>query len=100
MDEHLRRTKKVFNKLSKLLPNRTSDQCRSHHQKLQISAGSELPEDIIEHLKEKIKNKKEKARIKTTEKEGNDLKVQGFIITTTASKEIRVILNGINVDLW
>lgn len=34
--EKARRTTKVFFRLSKILKKRTPDQCRSHHQKLQM----------------------------------------------------------------
>lgn len=34
--EKTRRTTKVFFRLSKILKKRTPDQCRSHHQKLQM----------------------------------------------------------------
>jgi hypothetical protein len=35
-NEQNRRKNKVFYRLSKILKKRTPDQCRSHHQKLQI----------------------------------------------------------------
>ena len=51
--EKARRTLKVFHRLSKILKKRTPDQCRSHHQKLQMKHGDNI-EAIIEEIKRKI----------------------------------------------
>lgn len=50
--EPKRRKSKIFNKLSKGL-KRTADQCRSHHQKLQIKFKNDL-DAIIEYVWKKI----------------------------------------------
>jgi hypothetical protein len=42
MTEKQRRTTKVFFRLSKILKKRTPDQCRSHHQKLQMKHGDNI----------------------------------------------------------
>ena len=48
-----RRSSKVFHRLSKILKKRTPDQCRSHHQKLQMKHGDNI-QAIIEEIKRKI----------------------------------------------
>ena len=57
----------MFIQLAKLMPSRTSDQCRSHHQKMMISHGS--IDNIIKHLQKKIAkwDKKQKKRAVQTE---------------------------------
>lgn len=52
-NERMRRKEKVFYRLSKILKRRTPDQCRSHHQKLQIKYNENL-DLIIEEIKTKI----------------------------------------------
>jgi hypothetical protein len=42
LSEKTRRKKKVFYRLSKILKKRTPDQCRSHHQKLQLRYKDDL----------------------------------------------------------
>ena len=51
--ERARRRNKVFYRLSKILRRRTPDQCRSHHQKLQLKHGDDLPA-IIKEIQRKI----------------------------------------------
>jgi len=51
--EKNRRRTKVFYRLSKVLRKRTPDQCRSHHQKLQIKYNDSLPR-ILEAVRQKI----------------------------------------------
>lgn len=51
--EYNRRRLKVFLRLSKILKKRTPDQCRSHHQKLQIKFNDDLP-SILRELNRKI----------------------------------------------
>lgn len=51
--EKNRRRTKVFYRLSKVLKKRTPDQCRSHHQKLQIKYNDQLPL-ILEAVRQKI----------------------------------------------
>lgn len=56
--EQARRRRKVFYRLSKLLKKRTPDQCRSHHQKLQLKFRDDI-DRIIEHLAEELRVKAE-----------------------------------------
>lgn len=51
--ERGRRRNKVFYRLSKILRRRTPDQCRSHHQKLQMKHGDNLPA-IVREIQQKI----------------------------------------------
>ena len=51
--EKARRTSKVFYRLSKILKKRTPDQCRSHHQKLQMKHGDNIHE-IMGEVQKKI----------------------------------------------
>jgi predicted NodU family carbamoyl transferase len=51
--ERGRRRNKVFYRLSKILRRRTPDQCRSHHQKLQLKHGENLAA-IISEVQRKI----------------------------------------------
>lgn len=51
--EQLRRRTKVFYRLSKILKKRTPDQCRSHHQKLQLKYNNNLYA-IIAEIQKKI----------------------------------------------
>jgi hypothetical protein len=51
--ESSRRRNKVFYLLSKILKKRTGDQCRSHHQKLQIKFKDDL-QSIISEVYRKI----------------------------------------------
>lgn len=51
--EKSRRTTKVFFRLSKILKKRTPDQCRSHHQKLQMKHKDDV-EAIMEEIQMKI----------------------------------------------
>ena len=53
MAERNRRKSKVFFRLSKILKKRTPDQCRSHHQKLQIKFKDDLP-TIMNEVYKKI----------------------------------------------
>lgn len=53
MSEKTRRKKKVFYRLSKILKKRTPDQCRSHHQKLQLRYKDDL-RAIISEVQRKI----------------------------------------------
>jgi plasmid maintenance system antidote protein VapI len=46
--EKARRTTKVFFRLSKILKKRTPDQCRSHHQKLQMKHKDDIYEIMNE----------------------------------------------------
>lgn len=51
--EFIRRSTKVFRKISSLLRRRDPEQCRSHHQKLMIRYNGDI-KTIIEKLKTKI----------------------------------------------
>jgi hypothetical protein len=51
LTERDRRRSKVFFRLSKILKKRTADQCRSHHQKLQLKYRDDLPTIMNEVLK-------------------------------------------------
>ena len=51
-----RRKKKVFYRLSKILRKRTPDQCRSHHQKLQMKFEEKI-DKIIECMKIKLERR-------------------------------------------
>lgn len=51
-NEFVRRSSKVFRKMSSLLRRRDPEQCRSHHQKLGLRFGSDLSK-IIDHLQKK-----------------------------------------------
>ena len=53
LSEKTRRKKKVFYRLSKILKKRTPDQCRSHHQKLQLRYKDDLMA-IISEVQRKI----------------------------------------------
>lgn len=53
MTEKARRTTKVFYRLSKILKRRTPDQCRSHHQKLQMKYQDDL-NGIMQEVLRKI----------------------------------------------
>jgi hypothetical protein len=52
--ERERRRNKVFHRLSKILKRRTSEQCRSHHQKLQLKHGNNIPA-IANEVQRKIR---------------------------------------------
>ena len=54
LTEKSRRKTKVFFRLSKILKKRTPDQCRSHHQKLQLKYKDDLY-SIIGEVHKKIK---------------------------------------------
>ena len=51
--ERERRRCKVFFRLAKILKRRTPDQCRSHHQKLQIKFKDDLPV-IMQEVRKRI----------------------------------------------
>ena len=53
VSEKSRRNSKVFYRLSKILKRRTPDQCRSHHQKLQMKYHEDL-NSIIDEVFRKI----------------------------------------------
>lgn len=53
LSEKSRRKTKVFYRLSKILKKRTPDQCRSHHQKLQLKYKDDLYA-IINEVQRKI----------------------------------------------
>lgn len=53
MSETSRRKSKVFYRLSKILKRRTPDQCRSHHQKLQLKYKEDL-NAIINEVERKV----------------------------------------------
>jgi hypothetical protein len=53
LSEKARRKTKVFYRLSKILKKRTPDQCRSHHQKLQLKYKDDLVA-IIGEVQRKI----------------------------------------------
>ena len=54
--EEARRKSVVFNRLSKELRQRTPDQCRSHHQKLQNRFNNDI-DRIVHFVSRKIKRK-------------------------------------------
>lgn len=56
--ESARRRARVFFRLSKILKRRTPDQCRSHHQKLQIK----FKDDLVAIINE-VYRKIQKARV-------------------------------------
>lgn len=53
LTERERRKRKVFFRLSQILKRRTPDQCRSHHQKLQLKFNDDLP-TIMNEVNKKI----------------------------------------------
>ena len=53
ISETSRRKTKVFYRLSKILKRRTPDQCRSHHQKLQLKYKKNL-KAIIDEIERKV----------------------------------------------
>ena len=60
--EEKRRKCTIFNRLSKAINTRTPDQCRSHHQKMQLKYGS--IDNIVESLRRRLEEEAE------TEKKG------------------------------
>ena len=53
-DKDLRRTHKIFKKMGKYVKSRSSEQCRSHHQKLELKLKSF--DGIINYIQDKIKD--------------------------------------------
>ena len=50
----MRRTHKIFKKMGKYVKSRSSEQCRSHHQKLELKLKSF--DGIIKFIQDKIKD--------------------------------------------
>jgi actin-like ATPase involved in cell morphogenesis len=80
VSEQERRKNKVFYRLSKILKKRTPDQCRSHHQKLQMKYEDDI-EEIIQSIRRKLEKKSPEVLWEEVKKTENENKKTGVVDT-------------------
>lgn len=93
--EKNRRRTKIFYRLSKVLKKRTPDQCRSHHQKLQIKY-----HDNLDLIMEAVKQKIAEQAINYKEKDECSLKQTAEDSDDDQSTLVEIIVNFNELIAW